>query len=410
MKKIIVTIIITILILLTCVGYLYFRYLNPIGTNEANLKNRIINEVDENNTENEIVIDVENNIITEEKYNENKYEGDFELPINGTTGFASVTLPLYDQINGNKISSLKPGQGFKILSESGDYFYIELSDSTNGYVESKYILVNLPDLIPSIIYDDTNSYSSIFRSSGYNLENITGKALYNVNLYNKRFDRNEFVMPLLYTMAKKIAQVQKEALKNDDCLKIYETYRPYDVQMDVSKSLSNLMDSNETVKAGITTPPWDKSWFIAVQLSNHQRGVALDVSLCKVNEKEYNYCGKYIYFDVTKYEEYTMPTKMHELSKSAATFTSPVNSKSKTDWKNARLASSMTSGSIKLQKYFTSFDLTPLASEWWHFNDLDARELTKNNSSAGKYFLTECYSDVVNGDGVSMGTEDFDIV
>lgn len=389
MKKIIITIIIAISILSTFAGYLYFRYLNPISANESNVDNTT---VDENDIENEIVIDVEENIITEEKYNENKYVGDFELPLNGTTGFASVTLPLYEQINGNKILSLKPGQGFKILDESGDYFYIELSDATKGYVESKYILVNLPDLIPSIIYDDTNSYSSIFRSSGYDLENITGKTLYNVNLYNERFDRNEFVMPLLYTMAKKIAKVQQEALKNGDCLKIYETYRPYDVQMDVSKALSNLMDSNETVKAGITTPPWDKSWFIAVQLSNHQRGVALDVSLCKVREKEYKYCGNYIYFDVTKYEEYTMPTKMHELSKSAATFTFPVNSKSKTDWKNARLASSMTDGSIKLQKYFTAFDLTPLASEWWHFNDLDARELTKNNSSAGKYFLTDCFS------------------
>lgn len=388
MKKAIITIIVIILILFSVVGYLYFKYLNHSDNNVLNDVN--VNDI---NVSNELTNDIiENNTITEEIYNENKFEGDFELPLSGTTGFASVTLPLYEQVGKTKISSLQPGQAFKILDESGEYFYIELSNSNRGYVESKYVLVNLPDLIPSIIYDDTNSYSSIFRSSGYNLDNITGNALYNVNLYNERLEKKEYLMPLLYTMAKKIAKVQKEALENNDCLKIYETYRPYDVQMKVSESLSNLMNSNETVKAGIVTPPWDKSWFIAVQLSNHQRGVALDVSLCKVTEKEYKYCDKYIYFDVTNYEEYTMPTKMHELSKAAATFTTPVNSKSKTDWKNAHLASSMTNGSIKLQKYFTSFGLTPLASEWWHFNDLDARELTKNNSSAGRYFLTECCS------------------
>ena len=52
MKKIIITITITILILLALVGYLYFRYLNPISANESNL-NTTTNEVDENDTENE---------------------------------------------------------------------------------------------------------------------------------------------------------------------------------------------------------------------------------------------------------------------------------------------------------------------------------------------------------------------
>ncbi len=387
MKKAIIMLFILILMLSGVIGFMYFKYLVP--ANNIGAVN-IINETD--NALNDIVVNIEDNIITEENYNTDKYEGEFELPLSGTTGFASVSLPLYDNIGGNQILTLKHGQGFKILKESENYFYIELSDNTHGYVESKYILVNLPDLMPSIIYDDTNSYSSIFRSSGYALDNITGKALYNVYIYNERLEKEEYIMPLLYPMVKKIAKIQKDALANNDCLKIYETYRPYEVQMDVSKSLGDLMNSNETVKAGITTPPWDKSWFIAVSLSNHQRGIALDVSLAKIKNKEYKYCSDYAYFTVSEYDEYTMPTKMHELSKSAATFTTPVNSKSKTDWKSARLATSMTDGSIKLQKYFTSFGLTPLASEWWHFNDLDTRELTKNNGSDGKYYLTECFS------------------
>ena len=38
-------------------------------------------------------------------------------------------------------------------------------------------MINLPDIIPSIIYDDTNSYSSLFKSSGIDIPNVTGKKL-----------------------------------------------------------------------------------------------------------------------------------------------------------------------------------------------------------------------------------------
>ncbi len=403
-KKLILIFIIIVLIFLGVFAFLYFKdnkdsnYENYNSTANNTINNNAIENATNNYVDDSFVdIELEKPTISEEeKYNENKYNGDFELPIDGCTGYASVSLPLYAQINSSVITNLKPGQAFKIVSESGDFFKVELSNSTCGFVESKYCFVNLPDIIPSIIYDDTNSYKSIFRSSGYALENITDKQLYNVYIHNNRLEKDEFLMPLLYPMSKKIAQVQKKALENGDSLKIYETFRPYEVQMNVSNSLTKLMNSNETVKNGITTLPWDKSWFIAVQLSNHQRGVALDVSLAKIQEKEYKSCGPYSYFTVSKYEEYKMPTQMHELSRAAATFSTPVDSKSKTAWKNVKFAPSMNDAAIKLQNYFTSFGLTPLASEWWHFNDLDTRELTKNNSSNGKYYLTECLSSIPN--------------
>ena len=34
----------------------------------------------------------------------------------------------------------------------------------------------------------------------------------------------------------------------------------------------------------------------------------------------------------------------------------------------------MTESAIKLRDYCTGVGMSPLASEWWHFNDLDARE------------------------------------
>ena len=38
-------------------------------------------------------------------------------------------------------------------------------------------------------------------------------------------------MPINYAMAKKVGAAQKNALKAGDCLKIVETFRPYEVQM-----------------------------------------------------------------------------------------------------------------------------------------------------------------------------------
>ncbi len=253
-------------------------------------------------------------------------------------------------------------------------------------------MINLPDVIPSIIYDDTNSYSSIFRSNGKDLDGITSKALYNVNFYNERYGEKQYVMPVLYAMSKKIALSQKEALKNGDCLKIYETFRPHEVQMNVSSALTNLMNSDEEINNLINTKPWDKTWFIATVLSNHQRGIAMDVSLVKVKSAKYDSCGNYNYVKVDDFEEYKMPTAMHELSSLAATFTSPVSSKSKTAWKNAKYASSMNLPAKNLQKYCTNNGLCPLASEWWHFNDLDAREAVGNKDGKGKFYIKEVLS------------------
>ena len=98
--------------------------------------------------------------------------------------------------------------------------------------------------------------------------------------------------------------------------------------------------------------------------------------------------------DVADYEELQMPTKMHELSNLAATFTSPVNSKSKTAWESATLSPSMTEAAITLQEYCTSCGLTPLASEWWHFNDLDVKKAVGNNRSDGNFMITQCCSQI----------------
>ena len=45
-----------------------------------------------------------------------------------------------------------------------------------------------------------------------------------------------------------------------------------------------------------------------------------------------------------------------------------------------------------MQRYCTAYGLTPLASEWWHFNDLRALDTAGGNLSGGKFYIEECCS------------------
>ena len=101
------------------------------------------------------------------------------------------------------ITKIKAGQAFTILSEENNYFYVQYGEE-KGWLDNTLCMVNLPDIIPSIVYDDTNSYRSIFQSSGYSLPDITGKQLYNASSYNSRLQETQYNMPVMYQMAKKI--------------------------------------------------------------------------------------------------------------------------------------------------------------------------------------------------------------
>ena len=315
----------------------------------------------------------------------------FELPINGASGYASVCLAVRNGA-GEEICELDPGEAFTILSRQGDSFLIEYGDSMSGFVQAAPVMVNLPDLIPSIIYMDSNSVSSLFRSSGHVLPEITGQALYDVYFDNARFGEKQFVMPVLYPMAKKIMLAQHLALQQGDSLIIYETFRPLDVQKQVGEALSRLAETYSEVNRGLNTPPWNQTWFIASPLSNHQRGCAIDVSIVRVISTQSRQTGNFPYFVVSEYAEYEMPTPMHELSIQAAAFQTPVSSRNDLSWRKAQLSPGMTPGAIQLQDYCTAAGMSPLASEWWHFNDLAALMETTDHPGSGMFRLQECVS------------------
>ena len=322
------------------------------------------------------------------------YEGDLELPVNGATGYASVLMDLKATADAGSetISELEAGTAFEVLEEVGDWWYVRTA-TESGWVQHLYCFINLPDVVPSIIYDNTNTYASKFASSGKTIPGITGEALYDGNAYNMRLGKVSDIEPVLYSMSKKIHLAQQAALEEGNTLVIYEGYRPFFAQKLTVDALTTLAAADPEVMAGINTHPWDTNWFIATSISNHQMGYAIDVTLAKITEQQEFVIGDYTATAVTGYTEYTMPTTIHELSMASATFTGPVKSSSPTAWLLANLADTMNEAAILLQRYCTDAGLTPLASEWWHFNDLDARFATEDNSSKGEYLLDATMSE-----------------
>lgn len=313
------------------------------------------------------------------------YEGEFELPLQGATVYTLANTSLYDESGAKK--SITAGTSLQIISEENGKLTVKTEDGFTGLINSYECMLNLPDVIPSIIYMDTNSSESLMMSSGYEIPNVTGKQLYDVEQYNERLGRTEFNMPIIFETAKKVMAAQKAALSEGYSLCIVETYRPLDAQQAISSNLKSLASSEPAVLNGIVGNGWNESWFIAQSVSNHQRGYAMDLTLVKVNETEICTSGSYAYVNVSKYEEVQMPSQIHELSDASIALAYGVKSSSATAWKNVPLASSMNDVAIRLQNYCVNAGFTPLASEWWHFNDLDARNSNSGSLSNGEYFL-----------------------
>lgn len=326
-----------------------------------------------------------------------KEGGIFELPVSGASGYAAISLSLHDAASktSNVLDTLRAGQGFTILKEENEWWYIDVNKKT-GWVTNTVCLINLPDIIPSIVYDNTNTYASLFRSSGIDIPNVTGMALYQAKDFNNRLGRVEYIIPVLYGTAKKINVAQQSALADGNTLIIYEGFRPHDAHQAVYDNFMNLVNTDSTVRAGIADRSFTLGWFLAPSPYNHQRGTAIDVSLGKINQQEIRTMGRYRYSQITKYTEYTMQSAMHELSPLSAIYNAGVNSRSETAWRDAVFLDIVTAETMLLHGYCTGAGFTPLASEWWHFNDLENTSLARDMKITGRYSIDTSYSMEMN--------------
>ncbi len=300
----------------------------------------------------------------------------FELPIKGAKAYAFVKLNIRKKPkNGSLIiGKLKETEEFTIIEELGNYWKINY-DNKIGYVNHKYCYINLPDILPSIIYINTNSIASILKVGNINIPNITNEQLYNVEEYNKRIKMKTFIMPLKYESAKKLAIAQKMALLDGNTLIVYEAFRPLQIQRNIVKNIKYLIQTTNKVQDFINIKPWSINWFISTRVSNHQKGSAVDVSLGKILQKEIVNTSEFKYLKISNYKEYEMQTNIHNLSIASTIYDNP-NKK--------EYSKKVTFNTLQLHKYMNNAGFNALASEWWHFDDKEAFE---SNSNKGNYFI-----------------------
>lgn len=301
----------------------------------------------------------------------------------GCTGWMATSNYYYTSPSTSSTKkSISVGTVFTIEEVSGNYFKVKIPNiKESQYIQHKYVMINLSDYIPSMTFEISNASASIYRTSGYNLTNVTGTKLYSTGkVYNKRLRKNEYIVPSLYATSKKLLAAQKTLLSQGYSIKVYDAYRPHSVSTKIYKSLISLYNSNSTVKKNIDYSygasgkiySWGPTWFLSSSVSSHNTGSAVDITL--VNK--------------TNNKEVTMPTVMHELSTKAIKYYS--SSVSKTP---ANYSKEMNETAKILDKASTSAGLTTLASEWWHFYDKEADTLIKKTEKNGCDFqVTQIYS------------------
>ncbi|MCL1996861.1 MAG: hypothetical protein FWG63_11690 [Defluviitaleaceae bacterium] len=326
------------------------------------------------------------------------YQGFFDLPLNGATGWVAVYSVIRNapDMAAEVIFAMPGGTPFTIIREQGSFWYIRLTDGSYGYIPHSRAFINLPDILPSMIFYISNATASVKRSGGWFLPGITGYALYNAYSFNPRLDRYEFIVPSLYSSAVMLAQAHRNAIENGDIIILYEAFRPMEAQTMVRDALSDLIYANSSVANTINFGGWHVGWFISQDISDHQRGAAFDVHLARILETESVYIGDFTFTRITNYARYPMISNIHELSPAAAIVTAPVNL-SFSQWQEMTLPAHNTEGGLRLFNYMVEAGFMPIASEWWHFTDQAGNVAAAGINVTGNFFTETIFSEVPYG-------------
>ena len=242
--------------------------------------------------------------------------------------------------NSKLLGTIPTGAKLTILSSDNPTTkYIKISyNGIIGYVYSDFLLINLPDVIPDIVYYITNADKSLYKADNTSIADVTGKNLYGFSKkYNAKIGKNTYYVPLLYPVAKQLQGAYNIAKKDGYNLKIYDTYRPNDVTKYVNSKFRGLYNSNNNVKKLVDYDKngsyWGPGWFLANNVSTHNKGIALDLTLTDKNNNELK-----------------AQTTMHML-----------DTRSTVKYNN--------STANKLRSIMTSQGFETLESEWWHFQE-----------------------------------------
>lgn len=266
-------------------------------------------------------------------------------------------LPVHTNPDGgDSVATAREGKAYCILNEVDGYFQVQV-DGRMGFINSNYCLINLPEYLGKLCsYDIRNSYDSIYLIHGFSIPNVTG--VVTAGYENVLVEDGNFLVPLLYPTARKLRLASETALEMGYRLKIYDAFRPKEATIEIYELTSEIL-SQELPEMSVTGEPasqYQKNWkpatyqslmtngtyqlnhFLAKGVSRHNLGVALDLTLEDVNTRQ----------------EVPMQSRMHDLSWYSVT------------GRNNDSANML--ASIMKNAGFGT-----LSSEWWHFQDDEAR-------------------------------------
>ncbi len=284
--------------------------------------------------------------------------------INVSTGASVVystiwpikTLEVFtDTSRRDVLTTVPEAKALCVLDVQDGLFYVRTEEGY-GYIDSNYCLINLPDMIGDIcLYNITNSYDSLYMVHEYEIPTVTGEV---VKGYERvELSKGNYLVPLLYPTALKLEKAAFAAMEQGYKLKIYDSYRPNEATLDIydiakgylsdpipeetytGKVLDDLPELEEVTYQILMTDNgrYSLANFLALGGSRHNQGVAMDMTLTK-NGKDLE-----------------MQTSIHDLS---------WYSEIRRNNKNAKLLRSIMEGA----------GFGGLTSEWWHFQDNDAKK------------------------------------
>ena len=270
-------------------------------------------------------------------------------------------LNIYSEPDRQEVVGTAPGaQAYCVLDLEDGMFRVRYEDGY-GWIDSNYCMINLPDMIGDIcLYDIVNSYDSLYMAHEYELPTVTGQVI--VGYEQVLTENQEFLVPLLYPTALKLEKAAFSAIEQGYKLKIYDSYRPkeatvalYDQAIKLSKEpipektyteveLNDLpeLEPGQTLTYEMLMTDMGRytmSYFLAAGGSRHNQGIAMDLTIT----------GLWDGVDLP------MQTSMHDLS---------WYSEQKQNNANANI----------LAEIMTEAGFAGLVSEWWHFQDDEAKE------------------------------------
>ena len=252
------------------------------------------------------------------------------------------------------IGKVSGGRTLCVVEVHENCFGIRFSDEVTGYIDSNYVMIDLVDYLGELCaYDITNSYSSMYKISKYEMEDITEEQI--LGYENVRLRDGTYLVPLLYPVAQRLVKAAEAARDAGYRLKIYDSYRPNRTTEMLYEEAEKLL--TEPVPGDIPDPTKDDperlltygtvmtddgkyplNYFLAQGASLHNLGIALDLTIEKWDTRQ----------------EQPMQTKIHDLS---------FNSMIQYNNGNAKL----------LKKFMEGAGFGGLISEWWHFQDNEIR-------------------------------------